>query len=93
MHLPDQVDIYCIRNFTRPRPLLESAHDHHAAALGQALAGASYPRRPETATRNMARAMPLSGCIGWHEWTLKRSEDEQPLRSAGRAYEGGLTPP
>jgi hypothetical protein len=45
------------------------------------------------ATRNMARAMPLSGCIGWHEWTLKRSEDEQPLISAGRAYEGGLTPP
>jgi hypothetical protein len=59
-----------------PCPLLQSAHDHDPAALGQRLRGmlglsrhtitvkndASCSRRPDTATRNMALATPPSVC-------------------------------
>src|SRR4029453_2784880 len=64
-----------------PTPLLEPAHDHHVAALREGLGGvlglvrqtitvkndASWVRLPDTATRKMARAIPLSVCrsSGW----------------------------
>jgi hypothetical protein len=59
-----------------PGPLLEPAHDHHPAAPAQRLGGVlglvpphdhgeerrPCSRRPDTATRNMARAIPASVC-------------------------------